>query len=395
MTTNQIRLAAVQQALFADNFAFAEKILLDMWEKKEIDKKDFLIQAKKFSPPLQLPKEELLFIAKPIHTIGLNNMPVRQFLIDRFDIEKGNLICICGASNAGKTMFAQYLSLCVKHNISLFKKFAINNSKIEKKVLHIDFEQSELQTQRRYERIASFIGVADIAIDRIKLPSKLDSIDISQEEMKSALIKLMTGYDMVLIDSLRQSIQCDENSSQISYVFELLKSIAEITNTVIIVIHHKGKSPNTSSKDQGRGSSAIYAGFDVVIDLDVDDDSNEITLKCQKNREQIYFPSLIYKLKDGGNFNDNQRCSEQLQLILVEGEVKKDKKEAEILSYVINGQQIKWTLLYEKIKGDKIKFNELLNDMIQQQLLNEINGPKNSRIFSMGINGLTYLEGTK
>jgi hypothetical protein len=386
------RIQAVRDALNIEHYDMAQSILEDMYEKREISLEQFKKEASALPDflKMKLPKPSLKFTPIKMIKVGLHNMSPREFILERFDMERKNVILLCGGSNAGKTIFAQYLALAVANNLPLFGKFSINNPEKAKRVLHIDYEQSEIQTQRRYERLAVSLGLSSFCIDRIKLPYKLDDMTIAKDEMKAALIELMNGYDMVMVDSLRQSMQCDENSSQVSYVLELLKSLAEVTNTVMLLIHHKGKNPNSNNKDQGRGSSAIYAGVDIVIDLDADEEGN-ITLKCQKNRDQIYFSSLIYRMQDGGQKVENQRCTEMLQLMLVDGEVRKDNRIETILNFVTNGQEINYTDLYDQAgKGDKGKFKALIADMVQQKLLMEKQLGK-ARMFSMAENGLAYL----
>lgn len=330
------------------------------------------------------------FIPIKMKRVGLNNMAPREFLIDRFDIEKQSVICLCGSSNAGKTIFAQYLALCVSANKPIFDVFPINNSTKLKKVLHLDFEQALNQSQRRYERIATFMGLGEFEIDRIKLP-KLDDPEIPKEEMKKDLEELFVGYDFVVIDSLRQATICDENDSRISGVLELIKHLAEFANTVVLLVHHKGKNPNQNNKDQGRGSSAIYAGVDIQIDLDCDEGSNVIKLTCKKNREQIYFNSLTYNFEDEGEFNSNQRCSEALRMNLINSNIKKDNRQKKIMDFISENKHGNFTTLYNLIKGDKDKFKEFIGDMIQQKLIKEEISGK-SRLFSVGDNAINYGE---
>ena len=317
----------------------------------------------------------------------LNNMKAREFLLERFNFEKGSLVNICGTGASGKTLFVQYLALCIAQKKPLFNQFKIEGR--TNKVLHIDLEQTEALTSRRYVRLANGLGI-DINminnIDRDKLDFKLDDPSKSHQEMIDFLVESWKGYDAIIIDSLRQAIIQDENNSQIAQPLSVLKRVAEINNCVIIFIHHKGKG-GVGSKQSGRGSSAIYDGIDIQIDLD-SDNAGTISLSCAKNRDGIYFQGMSYTLEDKGDFDENQRCTEQLALSLLEDKLKvneSDRQEVIVRAIKLNGTQ-KQNDLFTLVKGNKAAFDKLIVAMIQQQIIKEEKGPKNSRVFSAGVN---------
>jgi len=395
-----------------DNLILAGKLqkavdkLKDYYRDGKISKEAYMQEVKSpFFSCLDTRLPRIKLKAEPIYRTGLDSLPDRSFLIDRFDMERQGLVCICGQSEAGKSIFTSYLALCVKNNIPLFGSFGISDPKRNKKVLHIDFELGETQTKRRYERLANFVlptltdaknekNEKNEMVFRLKLDHKIDRTDIPKNEWIDQLEEVMSGYDLVIIDSLRQATSTDENSSQISVVMEILKGLAEKINGVIVVIHHKstkGSSQN-KGKDQGRGSSAIYAGFDIVIDLDRDEDSGVITLKCQKNRDFIRFKSIQYKLQDGEIRHNGQRCSQSLELILIDGEVRKETREMAVLKLVKTGNPAtKRAYLYAQTgKGDREKFAQLLSDMVQQNLIEKTMIGK-ADAYSIGTNAEQYL----
>lgn len=318
---------------------------------------------------------------------SLDEMKPREFLLERFNFEKGCLINICGTGASGKTLFIQYLALCIAQQKPLFDQFMIEGK--SNNVLHIDLEQTESLTTRRYVRLANGLGVniKEINnIDRDKLDFKLDDPTKTKQEIINYLVDSWKDYDAIVIDSLRQAISQDENSSQIAEPLSVLKRVAEINNCVIIFIHHKGKGGGIS-KQSGRGSSAIYDGIDIQIDLDADS-SGKITLSCAKNRDGINFPGISYLLEDKGERCENQRCTEQLVFTLLDNAVKVNNanRQEMIIEAIKQNVSMKQGDLFDLVKGRKADFDKLIESMKQQQIIKEDKGPKNSRIFSAGTN---------
>ena len=94
-------------------------------------------------------------------------------------------------------------------------------------------------------------------------------------------INMCKGINLLIVDSLKAVVSCDENSGEIEKPLKMLKRVAEEANCVVLVIHHKGKGKD--AKQSGRGHSSIYDSADVQLDLEVNNEIYEIT--CAKNRE--------------------------------------------------------------------------------------------------------------
>ena len=144
--------------------------------------------------------DRLLFHTKPITVMALNDFAPRQFILKRFGLERGMLVSVCGTGNSGKTLFVQYLATCFASNNMVFDKYTDCGRGM--KVLHIDQEQSETLTARRYSRLACAAGVSSLAIDRMQLPVKLDDASVGRAAMKKHLVGLLSKYQLVIIDSL-------------------------------------------------------------------------------------------------------------------------------------------------------------------------------------------------
>ncbi len=320
----------------------------------------------------QIIQKKSVFNVQSVVQVGLHNMKPREFIFKRFNIERGNLI---------------------NYNLPLFGQFKTEPGVT--RVLHIDQEQTEKLTQRRYERLSAGLVLANYKIDRVVLPFNLNEYDkMPREEIKQELINLCKNYDVVVLDSLRRAYVGDENSSDIlADVLSLLKTVAEVSNTAFIFISHKGKSNSNSAKQSSRGTSAIYDVIDVQIDLDSAD--GVVEFECAKNRDGIYFDGFKYIMKDEGDFIENQNCTTKLCFELLEGKVKpkNSDRQKEVLESIKNSQigQLNSTQLRDSIKCDKNYLPELVANMVQQKLIIETISGK-AKLYSLGENAQSYMD---
>ena len=329
--------------------------------------------------------ESTTMTAKPIASYK-----AKDFLIKRLQLNKGNLVLLVAAGGSGKSMFMQYLGLCVSTGSKLFDTFDVKQGK----VLHIDQEQSENQTSLRYSRIAKAMGVSDFNIERIYLKSRLDAVPDMMQLVEDRLVAKFKGYDLVLVDSLKKLSVVDENSSEIEKVCNLLKRAAERANCVIMLIHHKGKG-KVEGRQSGRGHSSIYDSCDVQIDLDHESgDQEPFELECTKNRDGRIFQGLKYSMEDRGDFLPSQDCQEELAFSLIQ-EVsvnKVDDYKTSMLKVLAAGECI-LSKLYEQItaKGGRDMFDTVLADCLSNKLVIESVGHKRSRLFTITDNGRAFV----
>jgi len=308
---------------------------------------------------------------------NFDNLPTKQYVIERLEISPGNLVLLCATGCSGKTMFAQYLASCISGNKPLFGQFPVMNGG----VIHIDQEQSEIQTLRRYIRIANGLEISEIDVERTKLKYRLDDPKLDASETEEELIELCKGKVLLIVDSLKASSVVDENSAEIEKVLKMFKRVAEKTNCAVLCVHHKGKGKD--AKQSGRGHSSIYDSCDVQFDLEVNNEIYEVS--CAKNREGKYFDGFKYCLADTGNFSKSQNCSERLEFNLLQDEIKstKQSQRERIIEALTTSDQLKSNDLFDAVKGDKGKFGAVLSAMIESKEINEVSGPRNSKLYSL------------
>jgi len=172
---------------------------------------------------------------------------------------------IAGYGYSGKTVAAQAMCLALAAGRAVWGAHRVGRHKI----LHIDLEQGERLTRRRYQRLAraSSIELHELG-DDIALAC-LPRLSLAAEYVDTWL-ELMTGRDMIVIDSLRAATGgVDENESAIRVPLDMLTRLSEQTKCRALVLHH-GRKPSGDGSGGGedkfsiRGSSAIFDACDSV-----------------------------------------------------------------------------------------------------------------------------------
>jgi hypothetical protein len=169
---------------------------------------------------------------------------------------------VAGYGYSGKTLALQSLALSLAAGRPVWGAYTGKQSR----VLHVDLEQGDRLTRRRYQRLAAAMG-AD-------LPSLGDSlglvimppVKLSRDDFVEWR-DLMAGRDLVIIDSLRAaSGGQDENSSEIRGCLDMLGELSEATQCRATLIHHsrKPQRDDPGGRFAIRGSSAIYDACDCV-----------------------------------------------------------------------------------------------------------------------------------
>lgn len=326
---------------------------------------------------------------QPMSIQPLDGFKPLQFICKRLKLIRGNLTGVMAAGGSGKSLFCQYLGLCVASGQKLFGEFPV----ISGKVLHIDLEQSERLTAVRLTRIAKGMGIDRIEnLDRMCLPRIDVHSDLSKIETE--LVNIFQNYSLVQIDSLKKLSNADENTAEIEPVVNMLRKAAEKSNSCIMMIHHMGKT-KISAIQSGRGHSSIYDSLDQQIDLnhEATDITGEVELENVKNREGAVFYGLKFRFYDRGELNIAQDCTEELVFECVESEVQQDKKidaKVKILQHLKDGEKNHSTLL-GLVKGDRKLFDKNLEKCLSANLIVEKSGHKNSRIFNLTDAGKNFI----
>lgn len=202
-------------------------------------------------------------------------LPKLDYLVPRLGLVSGGGAphMFAGYGFSGKTLALQVLLLCLASGRKVWGAFDGPAQPI--RVSHVDAEQGEALTFRRYQRAALGHGIElelDCA-DRLNVFVMPKLPDGSRLQLTSAhkpvWRDIMDGSGLVVIDSLAAlSGAVDENSREQRAGLDLLGELSEDTKCRALVVHHATKPPNQAmAGDRGsrysiRGSGAIYDALD-------------------------------------------------------------------------------------------------------------------------------------
>lgn len=222
-------------------------------------------EVKPAPDPFALPRFVGADIARPL--------PKLDYLIPRLGMVSGGGAphMIAGYGFSGKTLALQVALLCLAAGRKVWGAFDGPGRPL--RVAHVDAEQGEALTLKRYQRAAHGHGIDLVADcgDRLNVFCALKLPDGSRLQLTAKHAdywrRIMDGLDLVVVDSLAAlSAGTDENSRDQRAGLDLLGTISEETKCRATVIHHATKPPqmgaDRASRYSIRGSGAIYDAVD-------------------------------------------------------------------------------------------------------------------------------------
>jgi AAA domain-containing protein len=189
-------------------------------------------------------------------------LPALEYLVREIGLVAGGGAphLFAGYGFTGKTLTLQAMALSLASGSALWSAYSVG----KRRVVHVDLEQGERLTVRRYQRLADAMNVDLGGLGDALALAVMPPITLA-EQHKSAWRTLMSGRDLVVIDSLRAATGGqDENSSDIRSGLDLLGHISEETGCRPAVILHARKPSEDAPAGRYaiRGSSAIYDAAD-------------------------------------------------------------------------------------------------------------------------------------
>lgn len=214
-----------------------------------------------------------------------------SFVLQDMLIE-GGLHIFTGVSGSGKTWVATDLCLSIAQGLNWLGK-----STIQKNVFIMDEESGKDRLIRRMRKMAIGRELMPITIkdggseftDKIKISGQtirqsniLDKIFI--QKLKEKIILENIGF--ILMDALVDITPgANENDAKEMIPALLnLRWLCEETGVTILLIHHAGKSEESSS----RGTSAIEGGVDTMFKISLNKKSGKTTIESKKERDIKY-----------------------------------------------------------------------------------------------------------
>jgi len=205
----------------------------------------------------------------------------------------GGLTQLHGEPKSGKSCLSLYLGLVAATGADVPGEFITCASPVP--VLYLAFEDGPRRLKRRILDYMAGLDMPGCYPPEFRLWIKPD-MDVATSEGQYVLIEAIkeSKSKLVVIDTISHVHKAEENSSsEMKTVMSALSRVARETNSAVMYVHHSNKATGDSAKSaiyKGRGSSAIVAAADVVLDWGRPE--NNVT-KCE----------LISKDDDGQKWN--------------------------------------------------------------------------------------------
>lgn len=203
----------------------------------------------------------------------VNGPPVEWFV--QGVLPKADLVVVYGASGSGKSFVVLDMVLAVARGVQ-WRGFRTRQSR----VIYVAAEGAG-GFRRRIAAYAEHngIGVARVPLGIIPAaPPLRDDIHAAQVARE---IKAAGGADLVVVDTLAQVLNGDENGADMQdLVRKLRKHLGTPLGATVLVIHHSGKDVTKGA----RGSSALRAAADAEFEV-VREGEQRRSLECTKMKD--------------------------------------------------------------------------------------------------------------
>jgi hypothetical protein len=179
-----------------------------------------------------------------------------------------------GASGSGKTFFALDLAATIARGAQWRGRKTNAGA-----VVYVAAEAQEGIKKRlaAYDRQFGAVG----ARPRI-MPAAPNLLSAEDADAIVTSTNLRGGASLIVLDTMAASHTGDENSTKDMGIFiGLCKHISKHTGAMVLVVHHTGKDDTKGL----RGSSAIYAAADVVIEVFKNQELHAAKITKQKDGE--------------------------------------------------------------------------------------------------------------
>lgn len=205
----------------------------------------------------------------------------------------GQLSCVYGQSNVGKSFFTLDLSYHVASGKD-WHGHRVNGGC----VLYLAteggnaFRNRVYALNKRYEYDDPRLAIRPQPVDLFNEQADLPTIKALCDEISAEHGPLA----MVVVDTLARAMQNgDENTAQdMSKFIANLDVLREATDAHILIVHHSGKDASKGA----RGSSALRAALDTEIELDLDEDEGILRFaRTVKQRDMEGNGLFAFKLR--------------------------------------------------------------------------------------------------
>jgi hypothetical protein len=200
--------------------------------------------------------------AASANEVFLTRLPPVDWLIKPLHLAKGRPLGLWGAPGSGKNILAQTWALVVASGVAIGPWVPFTPK--PRRVLHITYDMGKYATAIRYRQLANGMELEWEEINGQLTIAAHPEIDLTDEKALSHFTKVLTTYDLCILDNLRAAtFGVDENSSEFGSTLTLFGAAGQAANCVTMYLHHtkKGASPGI---DAARGTGATLGASGAI-----------------------------------------------------------------------------------------------------------------------------------
>ncbi len=246
----------------------------------------------------------ITFSGQTLDEILSNNEPDPVPLISKGLLDPNSILLISGAPKTGKSILATNLALSLIAGRNWFD-FEIPEP------MNVAYFQAEMKDYRIRKRIKIMIETGGLKHTGSLFETDPLNFNILDDDYFKSLQKFIIENEtnVLIFDPLISYHNSDENSNnEMQRVMERFRTLVNINNISLILVHHNRKSNETAGGQNTRGASSIFGAIDGLIEmrkltdgnvkiffnLRYDGSPDEITLKL--NPETLWFEKVDINL---------------------------------------------------------------------------------------------------
>lgn len=199
--------------------------------------------------------------------LAAESLPPIEYLLNPL-WARSTLSQIQGEPKGGKSCFALLAAISVAAGRWAASRWSVHKAQ---SVLYISWEDGKRRLQERIKLYCAGMGI-EPPLNLLLYPKEIAPRMRLDKGGGSTLRKIIedTGVSGVIIDTLSHLSAGDENSKEaMQPVLDALHDTINATGAAIMTIHHTGKPGQGQERSvayKGRGSSAIAAAYDTILD---------------------------------------------------------------------------------------------------------------------------------
>lgn len=308
-----------------------------------------------------------------------------NWLVSELQLAPGRPALLYGSAGAGKTIIAQSLALFVASGLPAWGQFPVRSGR----VLHIDYDQGEHATRKRYQRLAAGHGInLDALGDRLRF-MPFPPLHLSSGGFEAFLCGHCRDVALCIADSLRGALpSADENDSRIGAYLTIFARLSERTGTTFVILHHQGKAKDAAIEAPmtPRGSTALLGASGVALLVTGSKDGPK-SIRVMRDSESFDGDRLspfVLRFEDGAE----RALRVVYQGAAGEGSVsrepnKREELERAIMAHVAGHPGCNVSDVKEAVKGNGQEAGRMIDSLVSRRALRRAPGPRNAALLSL------------